>query len=125
MLDRQSQFVAWIRQELDRRGWTQSELCRRSGLSSATVSTVLSQRSKPGNDFCKGVARAFGIRDEEVFRRAGILDPLPPEVEEERELVLLIRRLPPDARRTAMAILRGLADEYGIESPRHPPNTET
>ncbi len=122
MSDRQSQFATWLQQELNRRDWKQSELCRRSGLSSATVSTVLSQQTKPGNTFCKGVACAFGIRDEEVFRHAGILDPLPPEVKEEREILLLTRALPPDTRRTAIAILRGLVDEYGPESGVDTPN---
>lgn len=32
----------------------------------------------PGVEFCKGVARAFGMRDIEVMRIAGLADPEPP-----------------------------------------------
>ena len=121
-IDPPAKFINWLRTELKRRGWTYGEAARRGGFSASMLSKVMSKSSPPGPEFCKGIARAFDLRDEEVFRHAGILDPLPPEVEEERGILLLTRALPPDTRRTAIAILRGLVDEYGPESGVDTPN---
>jgi len=118
-----SRFIEWLKSELNHRAWNYSDLGRRGGIAPSTISMVVSGQSKPGPDFCKGVARAFGIRDEEVFRRVGILDPLPPEVEEEREILLLIRALPPDTRCTVIAMLHGLVDEHGRQPSDPLPNT--
>jgi transcriptional regulator with XRE-family HTH domain len=68
-------FAGWLRREIDERGWTQAELSRRSGLVPSAVSNVLNRERLPGIDFCKGVARAFGVGDVEVMRMAGIADP--------------------------------------------------
>jgi transcriptional regulator with XRE-family HTH domain len=70
-------FAGWLRGEIDGRGWTQAELSRRSGLVPSAISNVLNRERLPGIDFCKGVSRAFGIRDVEVMRMAGIADPEP------------------------------------------------
>ena len=80
-------FSQWIISELDDRGWSYNELARRSGLSSATVSTVLSGKSNPGLEFCNGVASAFGIPPENVLRRAGLLPSVPEETITARELI--------------------------------------
>jgi transcriptional regulator with XRE-family HTH domain len=68
-------FVEWLLGEIDNRGWNQSELARRSGISHGRISQVISGE-KPGSDFCIAVARAFNISIEEVLSRAGII-PLP------------------------------------------------
>jgi transcriptional regulator with XRE-family HTH domain len=70
-------FAGWLRGEIDGRGWTQAELSRRSGLVPSAVSNVLNRERLPGIDFCKGVARALGVRDIDIMRRAGIADPEP------------------------------------------------
>lgn len=68
-----NQFEEWLQAELTKRGWTQSELARRADTTSTTVSRILNRERMPGVDFCKGVARAFGMRDAEVFRIAGLI----------------------------------------------------
>lgn len=66
-------FATWIINELDRRGWNQSELARRAGLSPTAVSDVLSSRRNPGLVFCDGIAQAFKMPSEDVYRIAGLL----------------------------------------------------
>ena len=66
-------FANWILREIDSRGWNQSELARRSGLSPTAVSDVLSGRRNPGIVFCDGVAQAFKIPSAEVYKIAGLL----------------------------------------------------
>lgn len=66
-------FAEWITQELDKRGWSRSEAARRGGISASMMDQVIGGFAKPGIRFCEGLARAFGLSLEEVFRRAGIL----------------------------------------------------
>jgi len=70
-------FVNWLIDEMNKRGWSNSELARRAGVVHSTISMILSGKSNPGNDLCVGIAKALKIPPEEVFRRAGILPPLP------------------------------------------------
>jgi len=69
-------FPDWILQELERRGWTQSELARRAEVTAATISTILSRQKSAGVDACLGIARAFGEPPVKMFRLAGLLPPL-------------------------------------------------
>lgn len=66
-------FALWLIAEMDRRGWTNSELSRRAGIVPSTLSKVISGQNSPGLDFCLGVARAFGYPPERVLRESGLL----------------------------------------------------
>lgn len=108
-------FVTWLIEEVERRGWNNSEFARRIGVSPSNVHIFVSRKRNPTWDFCVGVARAFGLPEDDVFRRAGLLPSLPPEVAEEREAVRILRGLPGQARAAAMSMLRGLGGRQGIE----------
>jgi transcriptional regulator with XRE-family HTH domain len=71
-------FIHWLTQELETRGWSQRELARRSGLSSAQVSSVLNNKRTATWDFCAAVALAMGFNPIDVFRRAGLMGSLQP-----------------------------------------------
>jgi transcriptional regulator with XRE-family HTH domain len=122
-----NEFVAWLTNEIDKRGWTSSELARRAGLAAATVSLVISEKRQPGWDFCAGVSRAFGLPANEVFRRAGLLPAIPPEIAEEKEVLHILRTLPTQTRTAALAMLRGLVRQIPttpLPSPcDHPPHS--
>lgn len=100
LVSSEKDFVTWLNEELERRGWSQSELSRRVGVVSSTVSVILAYQKSPGVDFCLGLARALQITPEEVFRRAGLLPPLPaaPDLSLMQQLSDLIKRLPEDER---------------------------
>ena len=102
---------AWLLTELEKRGWTQAELARRANLADATLSRIISETRQAGPDTAVAIARALHVPPETVFRRAGLLPPLPPEVEEEREVIAIWRRLPASVRRTVATMLRGLAGQ--------------
>lgn len=99
--------MEWIKKELKARGWSQNELARRAGLSSGAVSNVMTQLRQPGPDFCTGIARAFRLSPEEVFRRAGLLPPKPENSEDMtlRELWSILREMSPQQRREARRYL--------------------
>lgn len=66
-------FIAWLVQEMDQRGWSQSETARRGKISSQMINAVVNRQTGVGIPFCRGIAKAFGIPIEEVMRRAGLL----------------------------------------------------
>lgn len=101
-------FISWLNEQLSERGWGYNELARRAGISGAAISHIMTQRKTPGYDVCMGIARALGEQPETVLRRAGLLPSLPPEVDREREVVGLFRRLSEDAREAIMATMRNL-----------------
>lgn len=100
LVSNEKDFVTWLNEELERRGWSQSELSRRAGVVASTVSMVLTSQKSPGVDFCLGLSRAFQITPEEVFRRAGLLPPLPAasDLSLVQQLGELVRRLPEEER---------------------------
>lgn len=79
-----AKFSEWLQEELDKRGWSQSELSKRAGVARATISNVLSGMRQPGPELCGAIARAFDVPQTVVFQAAGLMDPGPefdPEVE--------------------------------------------
>lgn len=65
-------FPTWLKREMDARGLSQSELARRGGFTPTAVSKILSRERLPGVEFCRGVARAFGLSDIQVLAIAGL-----------------------------------------------------
>lgn len=105
-------FVVWLNQQLDQRGWSRSEAARRGGISASSLDKVIGGFAKPGQRFCQGIARAFGMPVEEVMRLAGILPKsgeLLPEVRNWNERLLAI---PAERRQEAVdaldSVLRAL-----------------
>lgn len=67
------EFSEWIRLEMEKRGWSQSEMARRMEVDPGTLGNVLNGNRQAGPDFCIAVARALGVSREEVFRARGWL----------------------------------------------------
>lgn len=113
------EFITWINAELDQRGWSRSEAARRGGFSSSTLDKVVGGFSKPGPILCRGLARAFGLPPDEVFRLAGILpSQAAPRVRARRivyeadpgdRILALWRGLHPDDQALVLALLERLA----------------
>lgn len=70
-------FADWLQEELNKRGWSQSELGRRAGLSRATISVLISGRSQPKAETCLALARALNLPAETVLKAADLLPELP------------------------------------------------
>lgn len=93
-----SDFSEWLTEQIVARGWTQSELARRAGVTPPTVSRVVSGENRPGHDFVQGVARALGLPPEEVAVRAGLLPDYGEVLPELKALSPRLARLPADDR---------------------------
>jgi len=101
-------LVNFLEAELARRAWRPADLARAAGVPDATISHILNGSRRAGPEVCNALARALDEPPERVFRLAGLLPPLPPAVEEEREAVRILRGLSPDLREAALRMLRGL-----------------
>lgn len=75
-------FGTWLDRELQQKGWSQSEAARRGEMSSQMINAIINGQANPGLESCQGIARAFKLPLEDVFRLAGILPVklVPPEL---------------------------------------------
>jgi transcriptional regulator with XRE-family HTH domain len=68
-------FSEWLQGEMNARGWSQSELARVAGVTRSAINGIVTGTRGPGKDLCMGIAHAFKIPPEDVFRVAGLLPP--------------------------------------------------
>lgn len=92
------EFIEWLEEEIIRHGWSIREAARRAGLSHSAISSVLNHTRNPGWEFCAGIARAFEITPETVFRKAGLLCVRPGADLTLEELAAIVNQLPENAR---------------------------
>ena len=111
-------FADWLTEEVEKRGWSFRELARRAGLSSGAISQITTQRSFPGPEFCTGVARAFRIPPEEVFRRAGLLPPLPETEKKKQSVWLRFTRLTPEQQDLILTTMEAWVRENRQDQPQ-------
>jgi len=111
------QFWAWVEEEIEARDLSYHAIERLARLSNAAVSKPARSRTAPSTLVCVGIAQVFGLTPESVMRRAGLLPPVPPAVEEEEELVQVFRRLPPNVRSILVLMVRALRP---LQSPPPP-----
>ena len=102
-------FLSWLNEEMNARGWRNVDLARQALLSESTVSRVLNRERLPSADFCLSVAIALGYPISKVLGRAGLLPPEPPRNEDAVEAASIVSRLDDGPRQCAMAVLRTLA----------------
>jgi len=75
----------------------------------------MSEQRSPTFNFCAAIAKPLGKTPEEVFRLAGLLPPLPAQVEsvrglagEEKELIAIWRSLPAADKEYLLRLVRML-----------------
>lgn len=60
----------WLQLRMDERGISQADLARGSGLSTATISRIMTGGRGIGLDACVAIGSALGVPPEKVFRAA-------------------------------------------------------
>lgn len=106
-------FSIWLDEELNRRGWTQADLARSSGLSTGTISLLYTGGRKPGKRTAPAIARAFNIPPERVFQAAGILEYKTPTTDQLDQLVHLAAQITDADRDLLIDMARLLLDREG------------
>ncbi|MCA1195101.1 helix-turn-helix transcriptional regulator [Saccharopolyspora sp. 6V] len=54
-------FGRWLASQLDRRGWTQADLARESGLGPSVISRYMAGQSAPAIDNARTLANTLGV----------------------------------------------------------------
>ena len=98
----------WLNEQIRERGWSIREVSRRAGLSHTAINNALDGQGVRLDTY-RGLSRAFGMPLEDVLRAAGELPPLPPEIDEEAEMLRIIRGLSCVKFQAALLMLRSLA----------------
>lgn len=107
----------WLKQELNKRGMTQAELSRRSGISPGHITKVLNGERGLGEQALRGIADAFHVPPDIVFRKAGLLPELPVNDEMKEELIFLFDMLPDREKLIILRQVQGtilLLEQQGI-----------
>lgn len=84
-------FADWLQGQLDapNRRWSKSELARRSGVDTGTISNVLNGMRRAGPEVCRAFAAALGLPEAVVFYRAGLITQNPEDPTQELDPLAL------------------------------------
>jgi transcriptional regulator with XRE-family HTH domain len=86
-----------LNSEMATRGWSQSDLARKSGLNRAVINKILSGNTKPTTETCRSLAEGLDLPIEQIYRAAGILPPKPKEDPLVDIIAFLAKKLPTTA----------------------------
>jgi hypothetical protein len=118
-------FTEWLKHELDARRWRPVDLARASGVTLNQVVLVMKQQRRAGDRFLRGVATAFQMPQETVFRLAGMLNDQPlanvKDDEAMRKVRKLLSALDPAEREKAIHLL----EQYAKDHPKATSRTRT
>ncbi len=100
-----------------------AELARLSGKAQAVISRILNNERDPSPETLIAISRALHLPPEIVFRRAGLLPPVSPEIEDQEEFVFLFSQLPPEERREILEFLRFKRERLKTQKAKEPGRT--
>lgn len=107
-------FAAWLQSELKTRNWSQSDLARATGLNSGTISNLLNEMRRPGDEICRVIAEALGIEQWVVFMKAGLITKPPREMTARdyriERLADRLMAIPEEERERLLALAESMAD---------------
>lgn len=85
--------VDYLKSEMEKRGWKQSDLSKYSGLDSGLINNYVSGRRNIGISSAVAIAKAFKVAPEIVLRKVGLLPDVPDTTEAEEQLLYMFRQL--------------------------------
>ena len=105
-------FSEWLQAEMNRRGWSQSDLARAADVNRAVINKLIHGKSHPQPATLEAISRAFRIPIESIYRAAGLL-PISPDIDETIEEGIHALKSIRSAQRkaTAVALLKALIHE--------------
>jgi transcriptional regulator with XRE-family HTH domain len=105
-------FKDWLLKEMDKRGWSQSDLARSADLNRAVINKLLSGQSTPRPSTLAALARAFKIPIERLYRISGLLPEIPESESLLEEVNYHFRQIQsPQRRATALMLIKALISE--------------
>ena len=105
-------FSEWLQEEMDKRGWSQSDLARSAELNRAVINKLLNGKSHPQPSTLEAISRALKIPIETIYRVAGLLPVNPDSDDVAAEALYIFKSIQNAQRRaTAMTLLKALIME--------------
>jgi len=104
-------FSTWLLKELENRDWSQVDLSRKSGVSQAQITRVLSGERGIGAKSLNAIAHALKLPPEQVFRAAGLLPQKAENDDWIEEMSHKMKMLSPANRAIAEKLLDALIEE--------------
>ncbi len=105
-------FSEWLQAEMDKRGWSQSDLARAADLNRAVINKLLNGKSQPQPSTLEAISRALKIPLETIYRVAGLLPANPDNDDAMEEAMYIFKSIQNSQRRaTAIALLKALIME--------------
>jgi transcriptional regulator with XRE-family HTH domain len=105
-MENKTDFPTWLLLEMQKRNWNQSDLSRKSGVSSGQISRLLSGNRNPTHESLISFAKAFNLPEENVFRAAGFIKKQSSQNNLTAELNHLFEQLPPQDQEEILEIAR-------------------
>jgi transcriptional regulator with XRE-family HTH domain len=105
-------FSEWLQAEMDKRGWSQSDLARAAELNRAVINKLLNGKSHPQPATLEAISRALKVPLEIIYRVAGLLPADPDNDDVMEEAMYIFKSIQNSQRRaTAIALLKALIME--------------
>ena len=108
----QINFSEWLQAEMNKRGWSQSDLARVADLNRAVINKLLKGKSHPQPSTLEAISRALKIPVETTYRAAGLLPASPDHDDTIEEAIYVLKNIQnAQHRATAVALLKALIME--------------
>lgn len=105
-------FSEWLQTEMDKRGWSQSDLARYADLNRAVINKLFNGKSHAQPATLEAISRALKIPIEITYRAAGLLPNNPENDDAIEEAIHVLKSIQSTQRRaTAIALLEALINE--------------
>jgi transcriptional regulator with XRE-family HTH domain len=105
-------FSEWLQAEMDKRGWSQSDLARYADLNRAVINKLLNGKSHPQPATLEAISRALKIPIEITYRAAGLLPSSSENDDALEEAIYVLKSIHSTQRKaTAIALLKALINE--------------
>jgi transcriptional regulator with XRE-family HTH domain len=105
-------FSEWLQAEMNKRGWSQSDLARSADLNRAVINKLINGKSHPQPSTLGSISRALRIPIEITYRAAGLLPINPDNDETIEEAIYVLKNIQSAQRKaTAITLLKALITE--------------
>jgi transcriptional regulator with XRE-family HTH domain len=105
-------FSEWLQTEINKRGWSQSDLARAADLNRAVINKLINGKSHPQPTTLEAISRALKIPVETTYRAAGLLPPNSDNDAMLEEAIYVLKNIRSAQRKaTAVALLKALIAE--------------
>ncbi len=105
------EFTDYVQSEMKKRGWSQADLARQTGMTTGGVSMLLNQTRKPSPDTLLTLSKAFQIPPESIFRAAGLLPAAPQRTEITEMILYLYQKLSDEGKKDLLSYARFLLNK--------------